>query len=170
MSGFAKHLTDNARRLLEDCWRQGIMVATAESCTGGLVSALLTEIPGSSSVFERGFVTYSNQAKEDLLGVSKGILEKHGAVSSEVAEAMARGALTHSNADASLAITGIAGPDGGTKEKPVGLVYIAVAYRENAPLVERCHFGGGRDDIRMAAVEKSLKMIADVIANNLSFG
>ncbi len=115
--------------LLASCRRKGLLLATAESCTGGLVAALLTSIAGSSDVFERGFVTYSNRAKEELLGVDPGLLARFGAVSAEVARAMTEGALAHSAAQIALAVTGIAGPGGGSPEKPVGLVYFGVGQR-----------------------------------------
>ena len=109
--------------------QSGLKLATAESCTGGLIAAILTEVPGSSDVFERGFVTYSNEAKTELLGVPAELIEKHGAVSEEVARAMASGALGHSRADIAVAVTGVAGPGGGTTAKPVGLVHLAAARR-----------------------------------------
>ncbi len=118
-----------ARRVLALARARGLHIATAESCTGGLVAAALTEIAGSSDVVECGFVTYSNEAKQKMLGVPAATLKRHGAVSSETAAAMAAGALKHSPADISLAITGIAGPGGGSKQKPVGLVYFAAACR-----------------------------------------
>ncbi len=108
---------------------RGMSLVTAESCTGGLVSALITDLPGSSKIFDRGFVTYSNTAKKQLLGVFDEILENHGAVSAECAKAMARGALLNSNADISASVTGIAGPGGASKNKPLGLVYIGIAKR-----------------------------------------
>ena len=116
--------------MLERCRARGLTVATAESCTGGLVAGALTEIAGSSDVVDRGFVTYSNAAKQAMLGVPAAILERHGAVSRETAEAMARGALAHAPADLAVAITGIAGPGGGSAEKPVGLVHFAAAARD----------------------------------------
>jgi nicotinamide-nucleotide amidase len=135
-----------------------LMLVTAESCTGGMIAAAMTDRPGSSRVFERGFVTYSNDAKTELLGVSADILHQHGAVSARTAIAMARGALTHSRADISISVTGIAGPDGGTKEKPVGLVYIGYGFREE-DLVEcsEHRFDGDRDSIRRQSTEAALK-------------
>src|ERR1700751_5224140 len=118
-----------ARRLLELCRARGLKIATAESCTGGLVAGALTEIAGSSDVVDRGFVTYSNEAKREMLGVPAATLKNHGAVSRQTAEAMARGALRNSNADLAVAITGIAGPGGATPGKPVGLVHFAAAGR-----------------------------------------
>jgi nicotinamide-nucleotide amidase len=139
---------------------RGILVATAESCTGGLVAAALTDIAGSSAVFERGFVTYSNEAKRELLGVPLALIERHGAVSAEVARAMAAGALAASRADLAVSVTGVAGPSGGTSEKPVGLVFFAFARRGKATCTERRVFsGGGRAYIRAKSVETALAML-----------
>ncbi len=131
-----------ARRLLELCRAQGLRIATAESCTGGLVAGALTEITGSSDVLDRGFVTYSNDAKAAMLGVPRELISHHGAVSEEVARAMAEGALAHSGAELAVAITGIAGPNGGSAEKPVGLVHFGCAARgrgraSRAPKIRR---------------------------------
>src|SRR5262245_41838781 len=123
---FKEELLRDATRLLDLLRTRGLRVATAESCTGGLIAGLLTEIPGSSDVVERGLVTYSNDAKMDLLGVPRATLDRVGAVSRETALAMAAGALAHSHASVAVAVTGIAGPSGGTPEKPVGLVHLAV--------------------------------------------
>ena len=131
-----ERLIAQAADLLEACRAKGELIATAESCTGGLVSATLTAVPGSSDVFDRGFVTYSNTAKSEMLGVPYWLIERHGAVSEDVARAMAGGALTHSNASLAVAVTGIAGPDGGTPEKPVGLVHFA-AGRPDGPDASR---------------------------------
>ncbi len=139
--------------------RRGWRIATAESCTGGLIAAALTETPGSSDVFDRGFVTYTNQAKSDLLGVAEDLLIHHGAVSAEVAAAMAEGALARSQADIAIAVTGIAGPDGGSRQKPVGLVYLGLARREADARVERCDFRGDRGAIRAAALSRALDML-----------
>ena len=137
-------------------------VATAESCTGGLVAGLLTEIPGSSAVVERGFVTYSNAAKAEMLGVPPALIEAHGAVSAPVAAAMAEGALTASHADIAVAITGVAGPGGGTALKPVGLVHFALAQKGRVALCTEKRFGDlGRAAIRRAAVVTALEMILD---------
>ena len=161
--------TDELRRkqpkLLDICREKGLKLATAESCTGGLIAALLTEIPGSSDVFDRGFVTYSNASKVELLDVDAELIEEDGAVSEQVAEAMAQGALTRAKADIAVAVTGIAGPDGGTPQKPVGLVYIAVATRENI-IVEKNNFTGNRTEIRLQSVAKALDMLADVISRS----
>ena len=136
-------------------------ITTAESCTGGLVAGALTSVSGSSNVFERGFVTYANSAKQELLGVSPETLADYGAVSAECAVQMASGALKAANANASVAVTGIAGPGGGTDEKPVGLVFIAVATsEEEGAFVERFEFGNpGRDAIRRETVKEALEML-----------
>ena len=150
---------DLADRFLQACAHHKILVATAESCTGGMIISLLTDIPGSSSMVDRGFVTYSNEAKTDMLGVSKATLEKYGAVSSETAHEMAAGALKNSRAGITLAVTGIAGPDGGSAEKPVGLVWFGLA-RSGSPVVtEKCIFENrGRDFIRRETVKHALNM------------
>jgi nicotinamide-nucleotide amidase len=143
---------------------KGLMIATAESCTGGLIAGLLTEIAGSSDVVERGFVTYSNEAKEEMLGVARDLLVAHGAVSEPVAAAMAQGALAHSNAQVSVAVTGIAGPGGGSAEKPVGLVYIAAMREGGTAVVERHLFGDiGREQVRLATVEAALTLLKSLI-------
>ncbi|MCP5361594.1 MAG: CinA family protein [Hyphomicrobiales bacterium] len=147
-----------AESLLTICRANGWKLATAESCTGGLVAGALTDVPGSSDVFDRGFVTYSNIAKQEMLGVPAALLEAHGAVSEEVARAMAEGALAQSEADMAVALTGIAGPDGGTEAKPVGLVFIAVAKLSGAMLCEKCIFPNDRAAVRAAAVEKALDL------------
>jgi nicotinamide-nucleotide amidase len=155
---------DNALRALAE--RAGAVllerrrrVVVAESCTGGWVAKCLTDIPGSSQWFERGFVTYSNAAKEQSLGVAASVLETFGAVSRPAAEQMAAGALHHSDAALSVAITGVAGPDGGTAQKPVGLVWFARAQRDAAPLALEERFGGDREAIRRAAVATALRLI-----------
>lgn len=146
--------------VLDDAERARLKIATAESCTGGLVAALLTEIPGSSTVVERGFVTYSNKAKEEMLGVPGDVLADFGAVSEPVARMMAEGALAASRANIAVAITGVAGPGGGTRMKPVGTVHIACARENRAMLHEMLQLGDiGRDAIRMAAVEAALNLI-----------
>ena len=146
--------------VLDDAERARLKIATAESCTGGLVAALLTEIPGSSAVVERGFVTYSNKAKEEMLGVPGDVLADFGAVSEPVARMMAEGALANSRANIAVAITGVAGPGGGTRMKPVGTVHLACARENRAMLHEMLQLGDiGRDAIRMAAVEAALNLI-----------
>jgi nicotinamide-nucleotide amidase len=149
-----------ARRVLDLCRARGLRIATAESCTGGLVAGVLTDIAGSSDVVDRGFVTYSNAAKEAMLGVPAATLKHYGAVSSETAAAMVKGALKNSLADIAVSITGIAGPGGGTKQKPVGLVYFAAARRGGKRLVERRLFGGiGRGRVRAHSVAQALSML-----------
>lgn len=148
-----------AIELLQQCRKRGLKLATAESCTGGLIAAVLTDIPGSSDVLERGFVTYSNESKTELIGVKASTLADHGAVSRETALEMANGALAHSRANLAVSVTGVAGPGGGTLKKPVGLVHIVVA--SGGHRVHReCRFGDiGRGAIRQATVETALKML-----------
>lgn len=144
---------------LKACARRKILAATAESCTGGLIIAAMTDIPGSSSMVDRGFVTYSNEAKQEMLGVSPVTLDAHGAVSAETAREMAAGALARSHAGIALAVTGIAGPDGGSEEKPVGLVWFGVATTGKPVLVESQVFDNrGRDYIRRKTVVHALQM------------
>ncbi len=135
------------------------MITAAESCTGGLIAACLTEIAGSSAVVDRGFVTYSNEAKNEAIGVDMALIETHGAVSNEVAGAMAAGALAHSRAGAAVSVTGVAGPGGGTAEKPVGLVYIGGARLGQPPLVERHLFQGDRSTVRHDTVMAAFAML-----------
>jgi nicotinamide-nucleotide amidase len=151
--------TGQATALLDTCRAAGIKIVTAESCTGGLIAATLTEIPGSSDVVERGFVTYANAAKTDCLGVASELIAKHGAVSAHVARAMAAGALAHSPADLAIAVTGIAGPGGATAGKPVGLVYLACQRRGREAMMERHQFAGDRHTIRLAAVAAALELM-----------
>ena len=149
-----------AKRILDLCRSRNLRVATAESCTGGLVAAALTEIAGSSDVVDRGFVTYSNAAKEAMLGVPAATLERYGAVSAETAAAMAAGAIRNSQADLSVSITGIAGPGGGSKEKPVGLVYFAAAGRDGRSLAQRRLYGKiGRRRVRLRSVAQALELL-----------
>jgi nicotinamide-nucleotide amidase len=160
---FSPTLLSVAEALLAKARGNGLKIATAESCTGGLIAGLLTEIAGSSNVFERGFVTYSNDAKHELLGVSEDFLKTHGAVSAPVARAMAEGALKHSRADIAIAVTGIAGPGGGTPEKPVGLVYITAA-RGNETRTEEHRFGNpGRNQVRLRTVEAALRLLETLL-------
>ena len=157
---FPERLRNLAMLILDDAEQARLKIATAESCTGGLLAALFTEIPGSSSVFERGFVTYSNRAKEEMLGVPWDALADYGAVSEPVARMMAEGALTNSRANISVGITGVAGPGGGTRMKPVGTVHIACARENRAIIHEHLQLGEiSRDAIRMAAVESALNLI-----------
>ena len=150
-----------AAQVLAAARAAGLRIATAESCTGGLVAGALTDIPGSSDVVERGFVTYSNEAKAQAIGVDPELIREHGAVSAPVAVAMAIGALEHSLADASVSVTGIAGPGGGSAEKPVGLVFIAVANRlEEGAFVEEFRFRDtGRDEIRNETSKMAFEML-----------
>lgn len=140
-----------------------LKIATAESCTGGLIAASLTEIPGSSDVFERGFVTYSNEAKTEMLGVPAGLIAEHRAVSEPVARAMAEGALAHSSADIAVAVTGIAGPGGGSAEKPVGLVFIGAARKGVSAIAERHVFPGDRAEVRRATVMRALAVLLSLV-------
>ena len=149
-----------AAALLDKCRARGVKIATAESCTGGMVAALLTTIAGSSDVFDCGFVTYSNEAKIGMLGVSSGIITEFGAVSRECALAMAHGAIIKSAATLAVSITGIAGPGGGSAAKPVGLVHFACARRNGATLHREKRFGDiGRDGVRKASVEVALDLL-----------
>lgn len=157
---FPERLRNLAMLVLDDAERARLKIVTAESCTGGLVAALLTEIAGSSAVVDRGFVTYSNKAKEEMLGVPGDVLADFGAVSEPVARMMAEGALANSRANISVAITGVAGPGGGTPMKPVGTVHIACARENRAIVHEMLQLGDiGREAIRMASVETALGLI-----------
>jgi nicotinamide-nucleotide amidase len=150
-----------ADAVLAACRERGWHVATAESCTGGLVAAALTAISGASEVFERAFVTYSNEAKIEMVAVPSDTIASHGAVSAQTAAAMARGAVRRAPADVAVSVTGIVGPGGGTPQKPVGLVYLGVARRDGACRVERRLFPGDRTEIRKAAVVEALQMLQD---------
>jgi len=150
---------------LLDLYRQaGLRIATAESCTGGLLAGRLTDVAGSSDVLERGFVTYSNQSKTELLGVPATLIAKHGAVSVQVARAMAEGALAHGPAEVAIAVTGIAGPGGATPGKPVGLVYLALARRGRETAVERHQFPGDRAAVRAATVEHAIELLGSALS------
>lgn len=155
-----------AVRVLDACRARGWKVATAESCTGGLVAGALTEIAGSSDVVDRGFVTYSNAAKMAMLGVPEAMLATHGAVSRQTAEAMARGALERAGVDLTVAITGVAGPGGGSAEKPVGLVHLVAAVRNSqASIVREMHYGDiGRSEIRRLSVIEAFGMLLELSA------
>lgn len=165
-------LVRQATALIELCRARQMMIAVAESCTGGLLGAYITHIPGASDVFDRGFVTYSSEAKRDLLGVDQEMLDEHGAVSREVVLSMAAGALWRSKATISAAITGIAGPEGGSEEKPVGLVHFAVAKRRSVS-VEQLDFGAvhhearfgdiGRSEIREESVAVALMLLRQAV-------
>ena len=153
-------LRQAAKALLALCRSRGLRIATAESCTGGLVAGALTEIAGSSDIVDRGFVTYSDAAKEAMLKVPAATLKRHGAVSAETAIAMAVGALKHSQADLAVAVTGIAGPGGGSKAKPVGLVHFAAARRDGRRIERRRLFGKiGRRRVRLKSVAEALKLL-----------
>lgn len=154
------HIGELAEAIVKTAREQAKMIATAESCTGGMIGSALTDIAGSSTVFERGFITYSNEAKSELLGVPAALIAKYGAVSGEIAEAMAAGALAHSHADVAIAVTGIAGPGGGGPGKPVGLVWFGIAARAGAARAEKRLFAdGGRDFVRTSAVEAALELL-----------
>ena len=156
-------LRTTAKRLLDVCRARGLRIATAESCTGGLVAGALTEIPGSSDVVERGFVVYSNAAKETMLGVPAATLKRYGAVSEQTAIAMAAGALKNSQADLTVSITGIAGPGGGSRQKPVGLVHFAAAARDGRSLHRRRLFGKiGRRRVRERSVMQALALLEEL--------
>jgi nicotinamide-nucleotide amidase len=162
MIGFDKAMVDKADLLLARCRMRCAMIATAESCTGGLIAALLTSIAGSSEAFDRAFVTYSNAAKTDMLGVPPTLLQAHGAVSSQCAAAMAEGALSRSAATLAVSVTGIAGPGGGTLTKPVGLVHFGCVTRGGRVFLKELRFGDrGRHEIRIAAVDTALDLLRD---------
>jgi nicotinamide-nucleotide amidase len=157
---FSADLITRATELIVRYRAAGLMAATAESCTGGLVAGLLTEIPGSSDMLERGFVVYSNAAKQELLGVPAETLVNHGAVSEQTAVAMAEGALRASRAEVAVSVTGIAGPDGGTATKPVGLVHFACARRGKPTVAREGRFGAiGRQEVRIASVSVALDLL-----------
>jgi nicotinamide-nucleotide amidase len=156
-------IVEAAKRLLDICRRKNLTVATVESCTAGLVAGTLTEVPGTSSILDRGFVTYSNQSKQDMVGVSAATLKSHGAVSRQTAEAMARGAIAHAPVDLAVSVTGIAGPDGGSAEKPVGLVHFAAATRSGRLIHAEKRFGDvGRSEVRKQSVLQAFRMLHDL--------
>jgi nicotinamide-nucleotide amidase len=161
---FSAHSLDLARKLLAAAEARQVRLATAESCTGGLIAGCLTEIPGSSSVVDRGYVTYDDRAKAEMLGVPAALIARVGAVSEELARAMAEGALARSPADLAIAVTGIAGPGGATATKPVGLVHMAVARRGRATLHRREVFAGDRTAVRAATVDAALALALDALA------
>jgi nicotinamide-nucleotide amidase len=156
-------MQDLVETLTELLLKKGMKLITAESCTGGLLAATITHKPGASEVYDRGFITYSNESKMDLLGVPKELLDTHGAVSAEVAKAMAEGALERSDADLAVSITGIAGPDGGTKEKPVGLVYFGYALKGGSAGSMKQIFSGARKEIQTQATIMALKHLIVVL-------
>lgn len=161
---FPDALIQQAETVLNRCRASGLRLATAESCTGGLIAACLTAVAGSSDVVEAGFITYANDAKETLLGVAPSLIRRHGAVSEEVVLDMARGALQNSSAGVVVAVSGIAGPGGGSAEKPVGLVHIA-AMREDGQYLHRAPvFAGDRNQVRLQAVEEAFSLIISVLS------
>jgi len=152
-----------AQRLLDICKRKKLLIATAESCTAGLVAGTLTEVPGVSSILDRGYVTYSNEAKHDMLGVSRETLARYGAVSRQTAEEMARGVLGRAPVDLSVSVTGIAGPEGGSEDKPVGLVHFAAATRGGALIHAEKRFGDvGRPAVRKQSVLQAFLMLHEL--------
>jgi nicotinamide-nucleotide amidase len=157
------NLSALAAEVLQSAQAKSLMIATAESCTGGMVAAALTEIAGSSAVFERGFVTYSNLAKHEMLGMPESLIMQHGAVSGEVAIAMAEGAIRNSAAQLSVSITGIAGPAGGSETKPVGTVFIGCHLMGKPTQLRQFLFSGDRSEIRHAASLAALELLRDAI-------
>ncbi|MBT5939633.1 MAG: CinA family protein [Rhodospirillaceae bacterium] len=156
---FPSELTELTSELIAKCRDAGVKIATAESCTGGLIAGCLTAVSGSSDVFERGFNTYSNEAKNEMLGVPLELINEHGAVSESVAGAMAEGALKNAPVQLTVAVTGVAGPGGGSAEKPVGTVQIASACEGKSTINERFLFEGDRDAVRQATVKTALDMM-----------
>ena len=156
-------ILERAEAVLRTARKAGLQIVTAESCTGGMIVGALTAIAGSSDVVDRGFVTYSNEAKAEMLGVPEEMLREHGAVSEPVARAMAYGALLNTTAGLSVAVTGIAGPGGGSAQKPVGLVYLAAGRRQNSIIrIRREIFPGDRTDVRRATILTALEMLEDI--------
>lgn len=163
MSIFPTDITDSAEKIIRDFTTAGLMVSTAESCTGGLIAGALTEIAGSSAVVDRGFVTYTNTAKMEMLGVQEATLARYGAVSEETARQMVHGALFRSRAAIAVAVTGVAGPGGGSVEKPVGLVHLAAKSRSGDLIHRKMLYGDiGRDQVRLATVRTALEMISEL--------
>lgn len=154
---------DAAKTLLEICSRKKLTLATAESCTGGMVAAAISEIPGSSAVFDRGFVTYSNESKQQMLGVTPATIDVYGAVSTECAEEMAKGALAYASVDLAISITGIAGPTGAVRGKPIGLVYFCAASRSGRVIAHGRKYGDiGRSKVRQQSVLQALAMLREL--------
>ncbi|MCB2400983.1 CinA family protein [Rhizobium ruizarguesonis] len=165
MSLFPQDIVSTAEAIIRDFAAAGLMVSTAESCTGGLIAGALTEISGSSAVVDRGFVTYTNSAKVEMLGVQAETLLRFGAVSEETARQMAHGALFRSRAEIAVAVTGIAGPGGGSAEKPVGLVHLAAKSRAGALIHRKMHYGDiGRSEVRLATIRTALEMVRSLLA------
>ncbi|WP_307233322.1 CinA family protein [Pararhizobium capsulatum] len=157
-----RDIEEQAYSIIHDFTARGLMIATAESCTGGMIAGALTEIPGSSAVIDRGFVTYSNEAKMRMIGVSSETLKAYGAVSRETAIEMANGALAGSRADVSIAVTGVAGPGGGSIEKPVGLVHLAAARRDGKVFHREMRYGDiGRQGVRLATLRTALEILIE---------
>jgi nicotinamide-nucleotide amidase len=160
---FSTGLLNAAEHLLQTCRRKGRLIATAESCTGGLIAGVLTAVPGSSDVVDCGFVTYSNDAKAKMIGVPEATIRQHGAVSADVAVAMAQGAIAQSRAHLAIAVTGVAGPGGGTAVKPVGLVWLAAAARDGHVRTRELRLGDiGREEVRLATVGEALAMLQEL--------
>ncbi|MCR6501936.1 CinA family protein [Shinella sp. CPCC 101442] len=163
MSFWPQDIEETARNLVADFTEKKLLIATAESCTAGLIAGVITEIPGSSNVFDRGFVTYSNEAKREMIGVANATLKAHGAVSRPTALEMAQGAIGNSGATIAIAVTGIAGPGGGTEEKPVGLVHLAAARTGYETLHREMRYGDiGRSAVRLATVRTALEMLIEI--------
>lgn len=163
MSFWPEDIEETARAIVADFTEKKLLIATAESCTAGLIAGVITEIPGSSNVFDRGFVTYSNEAKREMIGVANATLKAHGAVSRPTALEMAQGAIGNSGANISIAVTGIAGPGGGTEEKPVGLVHLAAARTGHETLHREMRYGDiGRNAVRLATVRTALEMLIEI--------
>jgi nicotinamide-nucleotide amidase len=161
---FPDELTARAAGLIDLCRSRRLMLATAESCTGGLIAALITAVPGSSDVLDCGFVTYSNDAKARMTGVPLELIAEHGAVSEAVARAMAEGALAHSAADIAVAVTGVAGPGGGTAQKPVGLVHCAAARKGRPTITKALRLGDiGRDGVRLETVRAAVELAYEIV-------
>lgn len=161
--GFPPNLLARAAALVDHCRKRHLMLATAESCTGGLIAGLITSVPGSSDVLDSGFVTYSNAAKSRMIGVPATLIAQHGAVSEEVARAMAEGAVANSAADIAVAVTGVAGPGGGTAQKPVGLVHCAAARQGHATITRVLRLGDiGREAVRMATVRAAVELVYEI--------
>ncbi len=161
---FSNQLTALAGEVISACKRENLRLATAESCTGGLIAGCLTAVSGASDILQHGFVTYSNQAKSQLLNVSIDLLIEHGAVSEEVSRAMAEGALAGEQVDISVSVTGIAGPGGGSDEKPVGLVHVSAARTGRETLHQRAIFEGDRNEVRLQTIEAAFQLLLRQIA------
>jgi nicotinamide-nucleotide amidase len=163
MTIWPSDIEDTAKQIVADFTARSLLIATAESCTAGLIAGAITEIPGSSTVFDRGFVTYSNEAKREMIGVANATLKAHGAVSRPTAIEMAEGAIGNSAANISVAVTGIAGPGGGSDEKPVGLVHLAAARRGRETLHREMRYGDiGRSAVRLATLRTALEMLIEI--------